>query len=204
MNNRTKKWALVAGCLMLCAVMVWVIGQGFIKAPVSDKPLPVAEKTSGGVTVDPVTAKEPVITTDPDTLSGADPAAPGADLTADNPQTGNLPDIVIQPNPQSPAASGDDGKGAVSTGTEQTIQTDPAKPEYDEETLTDPAKTPEGTPVTEPPQHTDHDHVVTPPPQDRPAGSGLPGFDNIPNAGPNQGTQADDMYENGNKIGIMG
>ncbi len=32
----------------------------------------------------------------------------------------------------------------------------------------------------------------------------VPGFGWIENQGPNQATYAEDMYENGNKIGIMG
>ena len=40
------------------------------------------------------------------------------------------------------------------------------------------------------------------PPQ--PSSSGLPGFDFAPYAGPNTAIKADDMYENGNKIGTMG
>lgn len=36
------------------------------------------------------------------------------------------------------------------------------------------------------------------------SGSGLPGFDYVPYLGPNVVIYAEDMYENGNKIGIMG
>ena len=35
-------------------------------------------------------------------------------------------------------------------------------------------------------------------------GSGLPGFDHVPYLGPNICIVLEDMYENGNKIGIMG
>ena len=42
----------------------------------------------------------------------------------------------------------------------------------------------------------------TSPPQS--SSSGLPGFDYVPYAGPNIMIKADDMYENGNKIGTMG
>jgi hypothetical protein len=34
-------------------------------------------------------------------------------------------------------------------------------------------------------------------------GGGLPGFENVPYSGPNHGIKLHDMYENGNKIGIM-
>jgi len=38
----------------------------------------------------------------------------------------------------------------------------------------------------------------------QPSSSGLPGFDYVPYSGPNIVIKADDMYENGNKIGTMG
>ena len=143
MNNRTKKWALVAGCLMLCAVLVGMIGQGFIKEPVMDGPLPQTDAGTGDVTVNPVSAEppiitEPAVTTGPDTLADGGQADPGTELADDNPQTGSQPPIVIQPNPQPTTDTGSGGNGAVSTGTEQTIQQEPTKPEYDEDALTDP------------------------------------------------------------------
>ena len=88
---------------------------------------------------------------------------------------------------------------------EQTIQGDSVKPEYTEEELKDPTKTPDGTPVEGTPEPQDHNNVTPPPEQPSTNTSGgLPGFDHVPNAGENQGEYLDDMYENGNKIGIMG
>jgi len=181
MNNRTKKWLLVAGCLVICAVLVALIGNSFIKEPVQDDPLPVLEDTPVGVTVDPGTEGS------------------GADAGKDDPPTV----VVVKPETQTPV-----GGGAVSTGTEQTIQPDVSKPEYDEETLKDPTKTPDGQTVSEPPKHVDHDSVSTPPAAEKPSSGGssggLPGFDNVPDLGPNKEIPADDIRENGNKIGIMG
>ena len=57
-----------------------------------------------------------------------------------------------------------------------------------------------------PPTYTpeDTEKKPTPPPVEKPqGGGGLPGFDNVPDGGANQVTNADDMYENGNKIGSM-
>ena len=180
MNNRTKKWLLVAGCLVICAVLVVLIGGSFSKEPAQDDPLPALEDTPGGVTVDP----------------GTDGS--GADAGKDDSPTV----VVVKPETQTPA-----GGGAVSTGTEQTIQPDVTKPEYDEETLKDPTKTPDGKPVDGSPTPVDHDSVTPPPATEKPTGGGtsggLPGFDNVPQGGANQGEKLDDMYENGNKIGIM-
>ena len=38
----------------------------------------------------------------------------------------------------------------------------------------------------------------------KPSASGLPGFDYVPYVGPNIMIRAEDMYENGNKLGTMG
>ena len=51
----------------------------------------------------------------------------------------------------------------------------------------------------------EHDITTTEPASPpQPSSSGLPGFDYVPYAGPNIVIKAEDMYENGNKIGTMG
>lgn len=185
MKNNTKKWLTVAGCLAICAVLVIVIVSSFSKDKVTDDPLPSSSSQQGDVVVDPDSS------TPPPSESG-DAQEPEDDVTV---------------NPETPDANTNagEGNGADFTGTEQTIQGDPVKPEYTEEELKDPTKTPDGTPVEETPEPQDHNNV-TPPPEQPSANTsgGLPGFDHVPNAGENQVTEADDMYENGNKIGIMG
>lgn len=184
MNIKTKKWLLIAGCLVICAVLVALIGSSFSTQPVQDGDITSTDAADNGVTV-----------------------SPGSDLSAGDtaePANSDAPAIVVNPSADIPAST---SGGAVSTGTEQTIQPDVTKPEYDEKTLTDPTKTPDGQPVSEPPKSVDHDSVSTPPATEKPSSGGtsggLPGFDNVPNAGANQGETLDDMYENGNKIGIM-
>lgn len=176
MKSTTKKWLTVAGCLAVCAVLVFVIAKQFDKAPVTDAPLPNSSVEAGDVEVN-----KPQV---------------------DNAENNNAPAV----NPIKPDASQtEDASGAVSTGTEQTIQPDPVKPEPDEDALKDPTQKPDGTPVEGTPTPEDHNTVT--PPSDPPStntGGGLPGFDNVPDGGANQVTEADDMYENGNKIGIMG
>ncbi len=88
---------------------------------------------------------------------------------------------------------------------EQSIQPEVEKPDQpDEETLTNPEEKPDGTKVDVTPESVDHDTYV-PPAGDGGgnSGGGLPGFGSVPDGGANNGTQADDMYENGNKIGNM-
>jgi hypothetical protein len=201
MNNRTKKWALVSVCLLLCVVMVALIARGFTAKPIPDAP--------------PLIAGDDPATDISVTVSASPAPAPSAPPIEVKPQP-----IVIPPSPQTPADNGGD-----SIGTEQTFQPDVTKPTPDEEALKDPTKTPDGTPVSEPPtvDHTEkHDPEVTPTPKPTPpptpeptpkptkkpsdegsSGGGLPGFENIPYGGPNEFEYLEDMYENGNKIGIM-
>lgn len=184
MKQTTKKWLAVAGGLALCAVLVVLITGQFHKEPVKDDLLPAASSQPVDVVVQP-----------PDTSGTPESQAPEKedDLT------------VVKPEIPSSTPSSGAGGGAVSSGTEQTIQADPVKPTPSEDALKDPTQKPDGTPVEGTPTPVDHNNVTTPPePPSTNTGGGLPGFDNVPDAGPNQVTEADDMYENGNKIGIMG
>ncbi|BAL01685.1 hypothetical protein OBV_44860 [Oscillibacter valericigenes Sjm18-20] len=91
------------------------------------------------------------------------------------PQT-DLPEQKLQPDSVKPAA--------------------PAKPELPKNAdTTDPSKPPEYKP-----EDTEKKPAAESKPQN---GGGLPGFDNVPDGGANQGEYLDDMYENGNKIGEM-
>lgn len=177
MNDKTKKWLLVAGGLALSAVLVVAITSQFKTEKPTDAPLPTQSSPVSDVTVDPNA---------PDT-------------------TEEEKDVVIQPPEITPPASSDNG--AVNTGTEQTIQGDVTKPEYTEDELKNPDQKPNGDPVTDDDKVQDHDKVetpVTPPAPSKPSGgNSIPGFDNVPDGGANQGERLDDMYENGNKIGIM-
>lgn len=177
MKNSTKKWLTVAGCLAICAVLIFVIAGRFSKEPATDDPLPTSSSQPVDVVVDEL------------------------DKTPDQAEK---KDVGVKPEITDPTPSPDTGGGAVSSGTEQTIQPDPVKPEPDEDALKDPTKKPDGTPVEGTPKPEDHNNVTPPPaPPSTNTGGGLPGYDHVPNAGPNQVTEANDMYENGNKIGIM-
>jgi outer membrane biosynthesis protein TonB len=92
------------------------------------------------------------------------------------PQT-DLPEQKLQPDPVKPEA--------------------PAKPELPKDAdTTNPSKSPEYKP-----EDTEKKPAAS---ESKPqSGGGLPGFDNVPDGGANQVINADDMYENGNKIGEM-
>lgn len=141
MNDKTKKWLTVAGCLVVCAVLVGVISTRFKTEPPQDEPLPTQSSQPSDVTVDPGTAekeKEPV---------------------------------VIPPSTSTPEPS---NNGAVSSGTEQTIQPDVSKPEYTEDQLKDPTQKPNGDVVTEQDKPVEHDKVVQPTEPPKPQESSKP------------------------------
>lgn len=176
MNDKTKKWLTIAGCLALCAVLVVLVGQQFITPKPVDNPLPPQSSEVSNVKVDPKvpdgTEKEKEVTVTP----------------PDTSQPTNI------------------DNGAVSSGTEQTIQGDATKPEYTEEQLRDPTQKPDGEKVTEPPKSVDHDKVEKP--KDNPEAppkqsGGLPGFDNVPNAGANQGEYVDGDGDINKQVGTM-
>lgn len=179
-NSSTKKWLTVAGCLALCAVLVVLIAGKFGKEPVEDNPAPPASSQQHG-----------------DVVVGGPDSAP-----TDSPEKKD--DTEVKPE-QPDVTSSTGGDGAVSTGTEQTIQPDVVKPDPDEEDLKDPAKKPDGTPVEGAPKSEDHNNVTPPPPPPSTnTGGGLPGFDNVPDAGPNQGEYVDGDGDINKQVGIMG
>lgn len=185
MKNSTKKWLTVAGCLAICVVLVIMIVGSFSKDKVTDDPLPPSNSQQSDVVVDPDSSTPP-------------PAESGDDQEPED-------DVTVNPEPPDASTNTNDGNGADFTGTEQTIQGDPVKPGYTEEELKDPAKTPDGTPVEGTPEPQDHNNVTSPPEQPSTnTGGGLPGFDNVPNAGANQGGSIDSDGDINTQVGIMG
>lgn len=183
-NDKTKKWIFIAGGLALSAVLVVAIIGQFRTPPIQDVDIPPQSSSSQDVTVDTpdITEKEDGIT---------------------------VPPIQIPEEPES--------SNGMDKGTEQTIQPNTSgKPNYTEEELKNPEQKPNGDKVIENDKPQDHDKVekpVTPPKTDNQPQGGvvnskgetyLPGFGWIENSGENQGSVAEDMYENGNKVGIMG
>lgn len=182
LTDKAKKRLTLAGLGVICIVLVIAIASQFkTEAPkdVSIQPSPtVSDEISPSAVVPEPSAEV--------TVPSIDPAA-ASTQTAD---------------------TGD------STGTEQSIQAEVTKPpEPPQEVKTNPSKTPDGekvdtvTPV-------EHDKVTkpesTPTPSTPKSGDKnekgqiwVPGFGWVDNSGENVGTKADDMYENGKKIGIM-
>lgn len=85
---------------------------------------------------------------------------------------------------------------------EQKLQPDPVKPEAPAKPK--PPKDADTKNPSKPPEYKPEDTEKKPAAESKPqGGGGLPGFDNVPDGGANQGEYLDDMYENGNKIGEM-
>lgn len=196
MTEKTKKYLAIGGGAVICAGLIVAIGLQLVKAPAGEDRLPEESSSAAQMVVSPESRS-------------SDTAEPGTEEK----------ELVIQPNTD--ATSGSDISQPVDTRpaqtdqTEQAIQPEVTKPAEPEETVkTDPTQKPDGTKMETPPTPVDHD-TYTPPAEPEPAPDQpqtgdvqdgktfLPGFGYIDNSGPNQEHYAEDMYENGNKIGSM-
>lgn len=189
MQNSTKKWLTVAGCLAVCAVLTAVIASSFKKDAVPDDPLPSSSSQQSDVSVKPDSGASETSLPDPIISDiGSEP----------------IKEVSVSPEPPDASSNAESQDSADSTGTEQSIQPDPVEPETpDEETLTDPSQMPDGTPVEGTPEPEDHDTYEPPTPPSTNTGGGLPGFDNVPNAGENQGKIVDSDGDINKQVGIM-
>ena len=180
-NDKTKKRLIITGCLALCVVLVALIGQQFQSPKPVDDSLPPQSSGVSDVTINPNTSGN----------------------------TENEKEIIVTPPDTTQPANTDNG--AVSSGTEQTIQGDATKPEYTEEQLKDPVQKPNGEKVTEQDKPVDHDKVEqpkdTPKPQEpsKPirGGNSIPGFDNVPNLGENQVIEGKSDGDINKQVGTM-
>ena len=204
-NDRMKKWFVLAGGLLICAVLVFMISSQFKKEPIEEVGLPNNED----IVDDVVAEKNKEINIDRDKIDNE------TEVNTEKEDKGKTEDIEKEIDV--PAIKTTDKKvnNGVDKGTNQTIQGDVKKAkEPSKEKLTDPTKKPDGEKLEEPAKNVDHDKVKKPeePPKkkDEPQGGDkkngkiyVPGFGWIDDIGEGEGSKADDMYENGNKIGNM-
>ncbi|MCQ5144494.1 DUF6550 family protein [Enterocloster bolteae] len=196
MTEKTKKYLAISGGAVICAGLIVAIGLQLGKAPVGEDKLPEESQTATQIVVNPGSLSS----------EAAEPSTEEKEL-------------IIQPNTDasghSETSQPADTRPAQTDQTEQSIQPEVTKPVEPEESVkTDPTQKPDGTKVEAPPTPVDHD-TYTPPTEPTPAPDQpqagdvqdgktyLPGFGYIENSGPNQENYAEDMYENGNKIGSM-
>lgn len=188
-NDKAKKRLIIVGGILLCAVLVILISTSLQKEPVTDTAVPETSVITGEVVVDDSRPTESTELMEP---------AEKEEVT--------VPAIEVIDSPV--VAAADD------SGTEQTIQADiPEKPTYTEEQLMDPTRKPNGEKI-DPPKDNFAETSQTPKepskstePQGGDTKDGqiyLPGFGWVKDeGGGGEGITAEDMYENGNKIGEM-
>ena len=181
MTDKTKRTILIAAGVLLCAALVVGIVSRLAAVPMPIDP---------AIPDDTPNTKDPVV---------------------------NIRDPEVKVDSKTDGKQHDPGRNADSSGTEQAIQGAPTKPDAPEH----PGKTekdhaaddvPEAdrnkeTPPTYKPEKTE----VKPQPTEPAGGSTndagqvyVPGFGYVTPSGPNTVIDGQDIYENGNKIGIMG
>lgn len=205
LTEKTKKYLAISGVAVACIGLLAAISLQFAKGPAGEDVLPEENGAVTEIVVDPGVGG----------IAGETESAGGE--TESTEESG----LVLQPGAGTSAGEGDhsqssDSRPAQTDQPEQSIQPEPTKPETpDAEVLKDPTTKPDGTKVEGALEAVEHDHVEQP--KERPADpdepqagdtSGgqiyIPGFGWVENhGGGGSGTVADDMYENGNKIGIM-
>ena len=181
MTDKTKRIILIAAGVLLCAVLV--VG---IVSRLAAVPMPI------------------------------DPAIPDDTPNTKGPVV-NISDSKVKVDSKTDGERHDPGRDADSSGTEQTIQGAPTKPDTPEhpgKTEKDPAAddVPEADRNTDtPPTYKPEQTEVKPQPTEPAGGSTndagqvyVPGFGYVTPSGPNTVIDGQDIYENGNKIGIMG
>ena len=178
MKDSTKKRLIIAGLAAVCVLLIFVISKVLYKEPVQT--LPEESK--------PTEEMELVVDTEV-----TEPVQEESESTEETKE------LVIEPETENSVESG-----------EQEIQPDPEKTE-DEKPEEPPALT-EDADTTEPtaPPAYEEPEDTTPPADDTPKTGDtkdgmvyVEGFGWLPDEGAGSGTNADDMYENGNKVGIM-
>lgn len=191
MKDKTKKWLVTAGLAVVCIGLVFGISRVLYREPVQE--VPIGEKDTG----------ETEITVDIGKTENIQ-----AEEAADTEKTGTGKTLVteidtsihtagdkeqeLQPEPEKTEKEKPDGPPAASEGDGTEEKTEPSADGTPKETEKKPSE--EKIPKENAPSHGDtKDGMIY-----------IDGFGWIPNeGGGGSGITAEDMYENGNKIGIM-
>ena len=179
MKDSTKKRLIIAGLAAVCVLLIFGISRVLYKEPVQI--LPEESKTKEEV--------EPAVDTE---RTGQ--------VQEETESTEETEELVIEPETQSSVES---GKQEIQPEPEKTEDEKPEEPPA----LTEDADTtnPDTPPAYEEPEETQLPADDTPSHGDTKDGMiYIDGFGWVPNeGGGGSGSTADDMYENGNKVGIM-
>ena len=202
LNERMKRRLAVLGCVVVGAVLIAAIGSQFRgKAQGGNQSEEQTEQTEAVTVVVIPTETTEAATTEEETET-------------------SKPHIMVRTEPATePSRTGTteptEALPAQTDRTEQAVQPAPEKPTAPpEEVLKNPTQKPDGETVEGTPEAIPHEEVVQPSEAPTQAGEPqygdtqngkiyVPGFGWIDEIGEGQGTVAEDMYENGNKIGIM-
>ena len=186
MTEKTKRAALIAAGLLLCAVVAVGISSRFKAAPKADDP---AISDNVVETKDPtVDIKEPEVKVDIKTEPPAKTTDPGKEANSSG------TDQMLQGTPTKPEAP-EPPKTPGQTDTDHTAED---VPKEDRNTEAPPSYEPEQTEVK--PQPTEPAGGST----DSEGKVYVPGFGYIESQGEGTVIQDDSIYENGNQVGIMG
>lgn len=191
MKENTKKWLVIAGLAAVCVLLVFGISRVIYKEPVQSLPEESRTEEDTELVID----------------GGEISKLPESDSPEDAENTEEEKELVIDIQPETEQ---------IESG-QQEIQKEPEKTE-DEKPQEPPALT-EDANTTNPatPPAYEEPEKTTPPANDTSSAENTPktgdtkdgmvyieGFGWIvDNGGGGSGTVADDMYENGNKVGIM-
>ena len=210
LTEKTKKYLVIVGGVAIGISLIVAIGTQFGQ-PSSKDSFSETEQTVTETVVTP----SPVQKTEEETTETVVEMKEETEGEVMESET----ELVIQPELESEQETNHqvaDSRPAQTDQSVQSIQPEPTKPEPPSEAaLTDPTRKPDGTELEEPPVPVEHESVEKPAepvpvPEEPQAGetSGnqiyVPGFGWVENhGGGSSGIVAEDMYENGNKIGIM-
>lgn len=191
MKENTKKWLVIAGLAAVCVLLVFGISRLLYKEPVHD------------LTEESQTAEDTELVVDGGEIS----KLPESDSPEDAENTEEEKELVIDIQPETDQI--ESGQQEIQKEPEKTEDEKPQEPPALEEDAD--VTNPETPPAYEEPEKT------MPPANDTSSAENTPktgdtkdgmvyieGFGWIvDNGGGGSGTIADDMYENGNKVGIM-
>ena len=178
MKDTTKKRLIIAGLAAVCVLLIFGISKVLYKEPVQTLPEESKAKEEIEIVVD---------------------AEDTAVVTEESEDTEETKELVIEAEAENDVESG-----------KQEIQPDPEKTE-DEKPEEPPALTEDADTTNSDTQPSYEEPEETTPPADDTPKTGdtkdgmvyVEGFGWLPDEGAGSGTNADDMYENGNKVGIV-
>lgn len=205
LSEKTKRYLAIGGGVLACVALVAAISLQFQKAPSGEDTVLESSQQVTDIVVDPSGLAD-----------NRDEEGQAGEKETEKTEMVDT-EVVIKPNVSAEdTEQAVDARPAQTDQTEQSIQPEPTKPGApDEEALKDQTVKPDGTKVEGKPEAVEHDAVERPTETVAPVGtpqagdtSGnqiyVPGFGWVENhGGGGSGTVAEDMYENGNKIGIM-